>query len=154
MKGPPHTNMINGRPVVNATRKVLLHISAADAKKGNVKDPGACAAALAAIRAVPDTIAARIHLGRAYLLNKKTNKWMRYKTPDALRSEIVAFDRGGSFEPGDYELRPLSPSDSEPRRPGLKFARDPDRGGKGANKTKHPRKLHVVRGVRQHGANR
>lgn len=152
MKTTNHAHSIAGRPVVNGLRKVQLHISPADVKNGNTKDPGACAAARAAMREIPNCIAARIHLGRAYLL-KKDNKWYRYKTPEALRSEIIAFDRGGKFEAGDYELRPMSPSDMEPKRKNVSRS-ETNRATPGSPPSKTPRKLHVVRGVRRRGANR
>lgn len=153
MKTTNHANFIAGKPVVNAKKTVTLHISPMDAKKGNVKDPGACAAARAAIRAVPNCIAARIHIGRAYLLGKD-GKWMRYKTPESLRGEIIAFDRGGKFQPGDYTLRPMSPSDMGPHRVKNFTSSNVNRSGKKDAPTKSPRKFHVVKGVRQHGANR
>lgn len=155
MKTTNHRNAINGKPVVNAKKSVTLHISAADTKKGNVKDPGACAAALAAMREVPNCVAARIHIGRAYLLSGTDNKWRRYKTPESLRGEVIAFDRGGKFEPGEYTLRPMSPSDLKPKTdPALVQRSETNRRGPKNSPSKTPRKFHVVRGVRQYGANR
>lgn len=131
---------IGGKKVVNAKKRVTLTISEADARTGASKEPNACAAAKAAMREVPNCVEARIHIGRAYLLDKHQNKWVRYKTSDALRSEIIAFDRGGSFEPGDYDLIPLSPSDLAPKR------ERPSAGVGG--KPKQHRRLHVVKGIR------
>lgn len=153
MKGRNHRNSIGGKPVVDAARAVTLHISAMDTKKGGVKDPGACAAALAAMREIPNCTAARIHLGRAYIFNEKKKHWIRFKTPEALRGEIIAFDRGGSFEPGEYKLAPMSPSDLKPK-PKTFTSSNVGRDTPRPTKTKNPRKLHVVKGVRQHGANR
>lgn len=150
MKTTNWANKINGKPVVAAKRRLTLHISAADVRKGNTKDPGACAAALAAIREVPNCVAARVHLGRVYLLQK--DKWLKFKTPDALRSEIIAFDRGGKFQPGEYDLRPLSPSDLVKKKKKTEYVSN--REGSRTDIGKMPRKLHVVKGVRQHGANR
>lgn len=151
MKTTNWAQRINGKLVVAAKRKVTLHISAADVRKGNTKDPGACAAALAAMREIPNCVAARVHLGRVYLLQK--DKWLKFKTPEALRGEIIAFDRGGKFEPGDYDLRPMSPSDDPKVRREYSRSETNRRGAKNAI-NKMPRKLHVVKGVRQHGANR
>lgn len=151
MKKKNFRNKINGKPVVNAKRRVTLHISAKDTVAGAVKDPGACAAARAAIREVPNCTAARIHLGRAYIFQK--DKWLRYKTTDALRSEIIAFDRGGRFAPGSYDLRPLSPSDMAPKVKNF-ISSDTNRATPGSPLSKNPRKLHVVKGVRRRGANR
>jgi hypothetical protein len=152
MKTTNHRNSIGGKPVVNAKRGIKLHISATDTRTGRTKDPGACAAAKAAVREVPNCIAARIHLGRAYLL-LNDGKWRRYKTPEALRGEVIAFDRGGKFEPGEYKLMPMSPSDLKPKRP-PPYSRSDTNRDSGTSETKQPRKFHVVRGVRQFGANR
>lgn len=152
LKGRNFANKINGKPVINATRRVTLHISAKDTRVGNVKDPGACAAAKAAMREIPNCTAARIHLGRAYIFNNRKDQWMRFKTTDPLRTEIIAFDRGGKFQPGEYDLRPLSPTDLIPKK---KYVPVSDRpGGDSSNIQKMPRKLHVVKGVRARGANR
>lgn len=147
-----YAKTIAGKKVVNGTRKVKLHISAADtkAKKG---DPQNCAAARAILRQVPNCVAARVHVGRVYLL-KKDGLWHRYKTPDALRTEVVAFDRGGRFVPGDYELIPVSPSDDRSYRreryKGADYPRtDTNRSTPGNPPTKAPRKFHVTQGVRK-----
>lgn len=146
MKRPKHAKKINGRPVVNALRKLNLHISAADIKAAKSQDPALCAAARAAVREIPNCIAARIHLGRAYILQK--DKWLRFKTPEALRGEIIAYDRGGKFQPGDYELTPMSPSDLRPNRKEYQRS-ETSRSTPGSPPSKNPRKLHVVRGVRR-----
>lgn len=140
-----YAQKINNRPVVNGARRVKLHISAADAKGGK-KDPANCAAAKAALREVPNCVAARVHIGRVYLL-KKDGNWHRYKTPDALRTEIVSFDRGGTFEPGEYELMPMSASDMPENRRKYAEARK-GRAGPDTDVGKLPRKLHVTQGVR------
>lgn len=133
---------INGQTVLDATKKVKIHITAGDVKKGSTKDPGACAAALACMRELNAT-QARVHVGRTYL--KINDKWVRYHTPAALRTEIVAFDRGGKFEPGEYTLSPMVPSLKlgQRRNPGPKL-----------KKGKKPRARHVTVGIRSHGANR
>ena len=152
MKRPGHRNMIGGRPVVNGKRKVLLHISPVDVKKGKNKVPGACAAAIALMREVPNCVKARVHLGRTYIL-KDDDQWYRYKTPEALQREIVAFDKGGRFEPGEYELRPMSPSDLIPvRKPEKVMRTETNRSQPGNAPHKQPRKFHVTKGVRPHAA--
>lgn len=99
---------INGKKVVNATKPLHLTITDNDVKKGATKDPGGCAAARAVIRTVPNCTKARVHLGCTYV--EEGNKWLRYKTPDAIRTEIISFDRGANFTPGEYTLRPMPPS--------------------------------------------
>ena len=96
---------IDGLPVVDATKPLELHITKADVKRGANKDPTCCAAALACMREVPGCTAARVHLSITYL--KFGQRWRRYRTPQALRTEIVAFDRGAAFEAGDFTLTPM-----------------------------------------------
>ncbi len=142
---------INGKKVVNATKKLKIHITPRDASEGASKNPSSCAAARAVKRDAPDCVSARVHIGRVYV--ETPTKWIRYKTPDSLRSEIIAFDRGGAFDPGDYLL-------------GIPETREPKTSGGGINKsnnpkTKGPRKMliakikrHEVTGIRPKGASR
>ena len=105
---------IEGLPVRNLKHKIRLTISDEDCKKGNKKAPNACAAALAATRQIPHCHEARIHIGRVFLKMGNGNKklyWLRGKTTGALRTEIATFDRGGTFEPGVYDINPLSPTE-------------------------------------------
>lgn len=98
---------INGLPVVNAKKSIVLHIKKNDIERGKIKKPGACAAAIACERQLGCT-EARVHVGRTYV--RYNGKWERFLTSQALRAEIVAFDRGGKFEPGDYRLIKMQPS--------------------------------------------
>lgn len=111
---------------------------------GSVKNAKACAAAVALCRQ-PDVEAARVHLSRVYIKHKREG-WVRYATPPALRNEIIAFDRGGAFAPGEYKLSPLQPTiRNRPNAPkkAYKAAKKkvPQRGNRA--------KPHVVSGVRQ-----
>jgi hypothetical protein len=133
---------INGIPVQDADEPLVLHIRTPDTKTG-AKDPEKCAAAKAACR-IPGVILAKVYRTRTYLLkgSGKARFYTRYLTPDSLRSEIVAFDRGGTFAPGDYEL----PAPPKSMKIGAK--------GRGAPTGPH-RKLHrpphVVTGIRPRG---
>jgi hypothetical protein len=93
--------------VIDADKGLILHVIDEDIKKAGKRSPATCAAAQACIRQMK-VKAALVHLGRTYVLIK--NKWLRYRTPLALRTEIVSFDRGGTFAPGDYMLQKLQPS--------------------------------------------
>ena len=99
---------IDGLPVVNLKKKIKLVISKGDCAGASKKAPEACAAAKAAIRQIPNCTEARVHINRVYLKIGKT--WHRGMAPNSLRSEIVAFDRGGSFAPGIYAISTLPPS--------------------------------------------
>jgi hypothetical protein len=111
---------IAGKKVVDAKRPAKILITKRDVVAGDNKNPSGCAAALAAKRDVPDCLSARVHIGRVYIEHK--DKWVRYLTPEALRTEIVAFDRGGSFQPGDYVLKAPAPSETVEGR--KKYAAD------------------------------
>jgi hypothetical protein len=100
---------IDGLPVKNIEKRIRLVISAADCRRGKSKLPNACAAALAAKRQVPHCVEARIHINRAYLRVGK--HWLRGRVNSALRTEIATFDKGGTFEPGIYDIIPLCPSE-------------------------------------------
>lgn len=136
---------IDGLVVKNLTKKIKLVISDEDCRKGNKKNPNSCAAAIAATRQVPNCIEARIHIGRIYLKVKTGNKeyWLRGKTPGALRTEIATFDRGGTFEPGTYDINPLCASELPNGR-----ARDPAPKYNHGRAGKHHPKPRVLKDVR------
>ena len=98
---------IDGEPVGNAAVAIRLTITAADIQKGAPLNPNACAVALGACRQLPQVTAAKAHLGCIYLRFKGQRGWRRYRTSLALAREIVAFDRGGKFYPGEYDLLPI-----------------------------------------------
>lgn len=98
---------IDGKPVVDGQRRIKITITPQDVSLGKSKNPTSCAAAQACIRQL-HIPAARVHVGRTYLL--MGNKWVRYHTPESLRTEIISFDRGTKFSPGDYTLTPMQPT--------------------------------------------
>lgn len=137
---------INGVKVKDANKSLRLNITKNDVKLGATKDAASCAAARALCR-LPEVEQARVHLGRTYL--KMGEQWVRFQTPDALRSEIIAFDRGGQFAPGEYTLMKIQPSQRASVRRANK--RPENRNGTRPQKRIKP---HVVEGVRDRGANR
>jgi hypothetical protein len=98
---------IDGEPVGNAAVAIRLTITKADIQKGAPLNPNACAVALGAVRQMPEVIEAKAHLGCIYLRFRGQRGWRRYRTSQALAREIVAFDRGGKFFPGEYDLLPV-----------------------------------------------
>lgn len=96
---------IGGIPVQEAKKAIILKVTQDDVSRANTKNPASCAAARCLLRK-PGVVDARVHIGRTYV--KLGKKWLRFRTAPALRAEIVAFDRGGTFEPGEYVLRPCS----------------------------------------------
>lgn len=117
--------MIEGKPVIDADEPVTIHITQDDCARGSKKDPEKCAVALA-LKRVTECDESRVHLGCTYLRFGK--KWLRYATPPSLKAEIISFDRGGGFYPGDFRLHPmpaalrLKPADQKTRHPKHKQA--------------------------------
>jgi hypothetical protein len=105
---------IEGLKVVNSKKSMKISITPADVKKAKRKDPECCVIAQNCLArdGVKD---AKIHLSRAYLrLNGK--EWVRFMVPRNLRQEIIAFDRGGRFAPGEYVLYKVQPSHANDKR--------------------------------------
>lgn len=99
--------MIDGKAVMDADKPVTLQITQADCNRGSKKDPARCAAALALKRAT-GCDECKVHIACTYL--RFGEKWFRYATPPSLKAEIISFDRGGGFYPGDFRLRPMPAS--------------------------------------------
>ncbi len=104
---------IGGLPVFDATEPISFSVTNRDIARGGIKAPDSCAIALACKR-VFHTKDVKIHLTYSYLLEK--DHWVRYRTPACISREIVAFDRGGVFEPGEYTLLVPHKSDRIGRR--------------------------------------
>lgn len=139
---------INDTDVEDANEKLQVVITKSDVRLGSTKNAKACAAAVALCRQT-GCEAARVHLSRVYI--KKSGKWTRFATPPSLRSEIIAFDRGGKFEPGEYTLAPVQPIvrlGSPKRKEWLRKHRQ--RPAKSKQPQKGVRsKPHVVSGIRE-----
>jgi hypothetical protein len=137
---------IAGQKVYDAKSRVVIEVSREDITGGKSKEPSSCAAARACLRQVPKCTEVRVYKSRTYL--KLQNKWYRFHTPQSMKLEIVAFDRGANFLPGVYVLSPMQPSkvatgksQSKAKAPILK---------KDRNKTPKKRaKPHMLTGVRQ-----
>jgi hypothetical protein len=95
---------IDGLPVMHAKKPITLTINDNDIAKAARKKPADCAVARACRREF-HAKEVRVHLGRVYLKTNNGN-WTRYLTPKSMRDEIIAFDRGGSFEAGEFILAP------------------------------------------------
>ncbi len=146
---------IAGKRVVDASKPVTITITPRDVASGDNKNPSSCAAAKAAKHSIAECISARVHIGRVYIEQDK--KWVRYNTPDSLKQEIIAFDRGGTFAPGEYILRPISKNETTEGRRERTDARKGDRHDTRSKKL-HIKiakiKRHEVSGIRPKGANR
>ena len=135
--------MFEGFPVVDAKTAIELVITYHDTVGGQ-KDPWKCAAAKCLLR-MPGVIEARVFRTRVYVLKRNANGkfWTRYNPGHGLRHELVAFDKGGKFEPGSYDIGPPAPS----CRLGIERPSN-KRGRHDQNKTKRA-KPHVMKNVRQ-----
>jgi hypothetical protein len=133
----PRIRSIDGLPVVDAKRSLKIRVTKADIAKAadSTKEPKRCAVARACYREL-HCKEVRVHLSRTYVRTNDSN-WVRYFTPVGMRAEIVAFDRGGQFEPGEFILQ-------KPRVPSHEYR------GKTNTKTgqKRPKKYHVLQNVR------
>jgi hypothetical protein len=133
-------SQIDGLPVINAKKPIQMTITKADCKNGNPKHPDTCAAARCLMRELHAS-EVRVHLSRVYV-KTTPDKWVRFMTTKPLRTEIIAFDRGGTFEPGTYHLSAVRKSVRS--RAARKPVRKP--GSRPQNGTRSKR--HVVTDVR------
>lgn len=95
--------MYEGLPVVDAGKDIKLSVTPADIRGSSKKNPGQCAAARTLSRELETE--ARVFLTRTYIKDKKAKTWVRYLTPASISREIVSFDRGSQFEPGEYVIK-------------------------------------------------
>lgn len=135
---------IKGKKIVDANEPLQLSISKADVRAGKVRNPSGCAAAVALERECKGAVSAHVHLSRVYV--EYPDKIVRYKTPPALRTEIVSFDRGHRFDAGDYMLPPPPPSDV--RRIGRQQGSSTSQTNPNRDRRYRKRPYHQVSGVR------
>src|SRR5689334_1454435 len=95
---------IDGKPIVDATKPVTLEINTKDIAKADRKEPLDCVVARACRRDL-GAKEVRVHLTRIYI-RFGDGSWQRFVTPKSMRTDIIAFDRGGSFPPGSFVLNP------------------------------------------------
>lgn len=100
-----------GLPVYQATRPLILTVTDRDVVHSKKRSPGECAGAKAICRQ-EHVDEAYVYLSRTFIRRK--DHYIRYATPPRMRTEIVSFDRSKIFEPGEYKLMPLSPSQRTP----------------------------------------
>jgi hypothetical protein len=131
--------MLDGLPIVDATKPLLVTINATDIRHSVRKDGDYCAAAMALCR--DDKIEdAFVHLGRTYV--RYWNRWVRYLTSAALRRNLISFDQKGVFTPGTYRLGAPPPSAQLGSGYHTEYSRL-------RGKTRKPRLVHRVKGVRE-----
>jgi hypothetical protein len=132
---------LDGQPVRDATADTVITIQHRDINHGKPNSPGECPAARACCRGLHAT-EALIYRTKTYLRNGKG--WTRYVTPASLRTELVAFDRGGRMMPGDHIIR--APKGTE------RLGRHKPTGPK-SRSGKPRRKWHLTESVRERAPN-
>jgi len=101
-KGKRH--LLEGKPVVDARHGLEITVTTKDiANARRNKDASSCPVAWA-IKRIYKTPQARVHLTRSYMLEPDRDIWTRFETPAGVKAELIAWDRGGAFQPGDYHL--------------------------------------------------
>lgn len=90
------------RSIKDATGPITVEVTPNDVKESKVKSHRACALAVACQRKLKlDGIV--VSRAMAYLV--KGTRAVRYKLPESAIREVIAFDRGGSFDIGNYTLQ-------------------------------------------------
>ena len=128
---------LDGLPIYDAKEPITFTVTKRDISRGGLKQPDTCALALACKREY-DCKDVRIHMKYSYILEK--DHWVRYRTPNCVAREIVVFDRGGAFDPGEYTLMVPYKSDRLGQR---KLVFSPSR-----NRLSGKRYVHITANVR------
>jgi hypothetical protein len=133
---------IEGLPVINAKKPIMLHVTPEDIKAARKHSPGNCAVAKACMREwkVKEV---RVHLSRIYIRCNEKN-WVRFATPSPMRNEIISYDRGGDFLPSVFTIKPVSLS----QRTGKRQGTNTDKNDKSRTLRKKRKAYTVVKGVR------
>jgi len=125
--------------VIDGKSDIHVEVNKRDASSKAVRDHKECALAQACRRTL-DLDGAIISRSVAYLIKGRTAT--RYRVPSSATREIIAFDRGAAFVPGDYMLKRVP----KPMRFGEKRS-----GGKTKppkRKNRRPVFRHVTEGIR------
>lgn len=113
----------NVTSVVDSNKSVSVSVSNNDNVSGKKKAATMCAMAKAVCR---EFKADGAIIGMSYSYIIKDNKAIRYTTPNTVSREITGFDRGHTFEPGEYQLSPISPSQRMGSRSGSDKSKSTD----------------------------
>lgn len=100
-------NDFPGRKLVDATKPLKVTVRKGDVDKADRKSPRSCALSWAVYREneVEEVI---VYKSVAYLVY--SDRIVRYELNAGIQEEIVTFDRHGTFDLGDYRLKPPRPS--------------------------------------------
>lgn len=126
--------------VKDATKAMVVDVTASDNANADVKNHRTCALAIAATRCF-HADGAIIGMTTSWLIKGRTA--YRFMNAETVTREITSFDRKAGFDAGMYLLSPPS----ESNRLGMVRSHNPLRGGNGNRKTK-PSFRHYTRNVR------
>ena len=87
--------------VVDSKSTLAVEVTSSDVHNSKRKNHTECAMATACRRMFS---ADGMIIGKQTVYLIKGTKAVRFGIPESVRKEIVAFDRGASFEPGSYQL--------------------------------------------------
>lgn len=93
--------------VRDADDDLLVNVTKQDEKASKKKDHNECAMATA-VKRQEKASSVIISSSTAYVI--RGTEAVRYKVPEAVSKEVVSFDRGASFEAGDYKLKAIPKS--------------------------------------------
>ena len=130
-----HKRLLDGLPVVDAVNDISIIVTKADIQNSKKKNPDECAAAQAGKRELHREV--KVFMSRMYVKDVKNKQWIRFLTPHNVSREITSFDRGSSFEPGEYTFKAASA--------GQKLG---TYHGKSTKKREGKRKIHITQNVR------
>lgn len=124
--------------VNDADTNATITVTQRDVNTSKRKDHAGCALAVAAKRQFSAT-GMIVSRSTAYVIHR--NVATRYYLPESIRKEIVSFDRGSEFAPGEYIMR----NETKSRRLG------PHTGGHGGQHGRSDKKIaraHLTTGIR------
>lgn len=104
-----------GKPVRDSKKDYLVKVTATDIRRAVPHSPTKCAIANGCKR-VDGVVAATINKSVSYL--EFPDEIVRLFTPQAAAREVIALDRGGAFQPGEFWLKAPWPSSRLGKRPG------------------------------------
>jgi hypothetical protein len=99
--GIAQTFFPNVTEVKDASKDLIFKVTETDVRKARHKDHLECVLARACKRSFG--VSTIMALKTCYIIQGNTA--IRYKVPERAAREIVAFDRGASFSPGEYRFK-------------------------------------------------
>jgi hypothetical protein len=101
-----------GIPMIDANKPIIVDVTPADCAKSTAKNSKECAFAHAVVRVYKKQGVIATYFFRTTAWLEYDDKLVRYSLPPSAQKEIVAFDRGGGFAPGKYQLSKVCKSNT------------------------------------------